>query len=159
MGQRTNDLADRFESANNDVIAAVEGCSDDQWRKTTNSEGWSVGVVAHHIASSHEPVAGLVRLVATGQPLPNLTMDMIHAGNAQHAQEQANCTREETLALLKSGGEAAASILRGLSDEQLDRAAPLALLGGKEVSANQLVEMVMIGHPVQHLESINSALG
>jgi uncharacterized damage-inducible protein DinB len=159
MGQRVNDLADRFESANNDVIAAVQGCSDDQWQRTTNSEGWSVGVVAHHIATSNEPIAGLIRLVATGQPLPNLTRDMIDAGNAQHAHEQANCTREETLALLKSGGEAAASILRGLSDEQLDRSAPLPLVGGKEMSANQLVEMVLIGHPVQHLESINSALG
>ena len=34
--------------------------------------------------------------------------------------ESANCTKEETVALLRAGGTAAASMLRGLSDEQLD---------------------------------------
>jgi hypothetical protein len=32
MSTRAEDLAKRFEDANNELIAAVEGCSNEQWR-------------------------------------------------------------------------------------------------------------------------------
>ena len=61
MGGRAEGLAKRFEQANDDVIATVQNCSDEQWRKTCPGEQWSVGVTAHHIGSAHTPIAGLVR--------------------------------------------------------------------------------------------------
>src|SRR5215212_11947043 len=135
MSERAAALADAFESANNQVIAAVEGCTPDQWGRTCQDEGWSVGVAAHHVAVNHPIIAGLVQLVANGQPLPAITMEMIDAGNAQHAQEYANVSRDETLELLRRDGAAAASMVRGLTDEQLDRTAPMAFAGGQEWSA------------------------
>jgi hypothetical protein len=38
---------------------------------------------------------------------------MLDQGNATHAQENANCTREETLELLRRGGQTGARIVRG----------------------------------------------
>ena len=32
MNERAKALAEQFEQANNEAIAAVEGCSDEQWR-------------------------------------------------------------------------------------------------------------------------------
>jgi uncharacterized damage-inducible protein DinB len=157
MSGKAADLATKLDDANAAVIEAVEKCSDEEWRRVTSSEEWSVAVTAHHIAVSHGPVMGLVELVATGGEVPPITMEMIHAGNAQHAQEHANCTREEVLELLKRDGKAAADKLRGLSDEQLNRTASMAFAGGAEMSAAQLAEMILIGHPVQHLESIKAA--
>jgi uncharacterized damage-inducible protein DinB len=157
MGQRSNELADRFEKANNAVIAAVERCSDEQWKKTCSEEGWSVAVTAHHVGVSHEGIAGLVNLVATGKPTPPITMEMIDAGNAEHARASANCTKEETLALLREKGKAAAEMLRGFSDGQLDRTAPLTVAGGAEMSAEQIINRILIGHPENHLESIKQA--
>ena len=43
MSERAAALAAAFESANNDVIAAVEGCTPDQWGRTCADEGWAVG--------------------------------------------------------------------------------------------------------------------
>ena len=157
MSGKAADLAAKLEAANGAVIEAVENSSEAAWQRVTSSEGWSVGVTAHHIAVSHGPVMGLVELVATGGEVPPITMEMIHAGNAQHAQEHANCTREEVLEILRRDGRAAADKLRGLSDEQLDRTASMAFAGGAEMSAAQLAEMILIGHPVQHLESIKAA--
>jgi hypothetical protein len=150
-------LAKRFEQTNDEVIAAVQSCSDEQWRRTCSGEQWSVGVTAHHIASSHQPVAELVRALATGQPLPPLTAELLDAGNAEHARQFANCTREETVELLRQGGRQAAQILRGLSEEQLDNGAELPLLNGQRMSAAGFAEAVLIGHPISHLESIRAA--
>lgn len=108
MSERAASLAAAFEQANNDLIAAVERCTPDQWGRTCQDEGWSVGVAAHHVAANHPMILGLVQTVANGQDLPPITMEMIDAGNAQHAQEYANVTREEALAVLRREGKAAA---------------------------------------------------
>jgi uncharacterized damage-inducible protein DinB len=155
MASRGQELAQRFEQANEEMIRAVEGCSDEQWRAKCAGEGWSVGVVAHHVAGGHQGIAGLVNAVATGQPVPSITMEQIDQGNAQHAQQHANCTKQETLDMLRQNGEAAAGTVRGLSDEQLSRTAPL--LGGPPMSAGQMVERILIGHVQGHLDSIKQA--
>ena len=157
MSTRAADLAAKLDEANAAVIEAVENSSDADWQRVTDSEGWSVGVTAHHSAISHLPVMGLVELVATGGEVPPITMEMIHVGNAQHAQEHATCTRDEVLEILRRDGKAAADKLRSLNDEQLDRKASMAFAGGAEMSAGQLAEMVLLGHPIQHLESIKAA--
>jgi uncharacterized damage-inducible protein DinB len=159
VSQRAADLAAKLESANATVIEAVEKMSEEDWKRVTSSEGWSVGVTARHIAISHVPIMGLVELVATGGEIPPITMDMFHAGNAQHAQEHANCTREEVLEILRRDGKAAADKLRGLSDEQLDRSASMAFAGGAQMSAVQIVEGILLGHPAQHMQSIKAATG
>ena len=157
MSEKAADLAAKLDEANTAVIQAVENSSEADWKRVTSSEGWSVGVTARHIAISHLPIMGLVELVANGGEVPPITMEMFHAGNAQHAQEHAACTREEVLEILRRDGKAAADKLRGLSDEQLDRKAPMAFAGGAEMSALQIVEGILLGHPAQHLESINAA--
>lgn len=159
MNARGADLATQLETANAAVIAAVEGCSDEQWKRITESEQWPVGVTARHVAINHLPLAGFVELIATGGEIPPITMDMIHANNAQHAQEHANCTQAEVLELLRRDGSAAAEKLRNLSDEQLARTASLALLGGAEMSATQIAENILLRHPYQHLESIQATVG
>ena len=159
MGQRAESLAAELESVNAELQQAIERCSDDDWRRACSGEGWSVGVTAHHVAMAHGPILGLVRAVANGQRVPPITAEMLDESNAKHAVEFANCTREEVIALHRQGAREAADALRGLSDEQLDRTAPIALLGGAEASAQQLVEMAIIGHPREHLGSIRAVVG
>ena len=154
---RGDDLATQFEATNASVIAAVEALSDEQWGVINTPETWSRGVVAHHVAVDHEAIAGLVQGIATGADVPPLDMDGLDAINAQHATEAANCTKEETLALLRSGGIAAASMLRGLSDEQLEATANLPLAGPDPISAAGLAEGILVGHMNMHLGSLQSA--
>ena len=80
MTTRAETLATRFEQANNDVIRTVEGLIDAQWHTKTGEEGWTVGVVAHHIADAHGKVVGLAEMIARGKPVPPLTMEGIHQG-------------------------------------------------------------------------------
>jgi uncharacterized damage-inducible protein DinB len=156
MSKRGEELANRFEAANREIISTVEKCSDAQWRTRCAGETWSVGVVAHHVAESHAGIARIIQTVAAGQPLPQITTEMIDERNAQHARQHANCTKEETLELLRKNGASAVAAVRGLSDEQLQRSGTLR---AGPMTAEQVVERILIGHAQGHLASIRAAIG
>ena len=154
MSARAQELARRLDEANAELARAIEGCSDATSRSACPEEGWAVGVTAHHVAVSHQQVAGLVQMIANGQQLPPFTMDMLNQGNAAHAEQAAGCTREETLKLLRENGPAASRAISGLSDEQLDRTAEMFM---GPMSAQALIEGAMIGHAIGHLASMSAA--
>ncbi len=157
MSERSEALAAKFEQANNDVIATVEQASDDQWKAVCADEGWSVGVTAHHIASGTPLISGLVQALASGADIPPLTTEQLDQGNAKHAEEHADCTKEETLEMLRSGGSAAATAVRGLSDDQLDRSSAV-LAGAPDMSVEQVIENVLIHSATGHLASIKKSI-
>src|SRR3989442_1675548 len=107
MGARAEALARQFETKAKDATAVLERLSEADWKKTTETEKWPVGVVAHHVAGGYEAIAGIVKTIAEGKPGPNLPMDALHAMNTKHAQEHANCTKAETVALHKKNAAAA----------------------------------------------------
>src|SRR5262245_49842508 len=115
MASRAEDLARQFEAKAGEATGVMERLSDADWTKVTAAEKWSVGVTAHHIASSHELIAGIIKTLGDGRPGPDIPYDAIHQMNAKHAQDNAGCTKAETLALHKRGAAAAAAIVRGLS--------------------------------------------
>lgn len=136
----------------------LERLSDADWKKVTTAEKWSVGVTAHHVAVSHELIAGIIKTIAEGQSGPNINMDVIHEMNAKHAQDHANCTKAETLAAHKQGAAAAATVVRGLGDVQLDRTGAV-LAGIPSMSAAQLAGGLLVGHVNEHLGSIRATVG
>lgn len=155
MSDRAQALATQFAQNSQEVILFTEHCSVDDWRLITDDERWSVGVVCRHIARGFEVHPGLIRRAATGQTMPTgYTWDAIHESNAQQAQEWAGCTREETVALLRCHSDAAADIVRQLSDAQLDRIEK-SPLGEEMVSVQEMIEG-MIDHPRIHLKSIRT---
>jgi hypothetical protein len=158
MGARAEELAKKFEASCGEMNRVVEGLSDADWKKVTTAEKWPIGVVAHHVAQGHTNISGLIQVVAKGQPAPHLTMDMIHANNAKHAQEQAGVTKAETLVALKTGSAKAAAIVRGLSDAELDRSGKV-LVEAPAMTAAQAIEGILINHVNEHLGSIRATTG
>jgi hypothetical protein len=159
LSERAAALAAAFERANDAVIESIADCSDAELQTACPGEGWPVVVVAHHLALSYPAIAGMVQLLATGQIVPPLSMSDLDAFNAQHAEDAANVTREETLQLLRENGSAAAELLRAFTDQQLDTTAVLSFTGGQPWSAADLIERGLIGHPLEHGQSIKTALG
>ena len=155
MSERARTLADHLERANRDLIHTIEGLSDAQWRAKTPGDGRTVGVVAHHVAVSHNSVTGLVGAIAHGHAVPTITMEMIHDGNATHATQHANCTKAETLALLRQNGAAAVATVRGLSETELDRTVAFPM---GTMTAAQVVERVLTGHADGHHDTIRRAI-
>jgi hypothetical protein len=158
MGARGENLAKQFEAKAAEATGVLEKLSDADWKKVTSAEKWPVGVTAHHFAGSHEYIAELIKTVASGQAGPAMKMDDIHAGNAKHAQEQANCTKAETVALHKKGAAAAAAIVRGINDADFDKSATV-LTGMPAMRAEQLTSGLLVGHITEHLGSIRATVG
>jgi uncharacterized protein (TIGR03083 family) len=154
---RVADLATQVEAANQQLIDAVRRCPDEQWQRRSASEGWTVGVLAHHVAVSYKPIAAMVQAVADSRepklPTPDGQADM----NARHAKEYAHVGKQDVIDALRSSGAAAADAVRNLRDDQLTRTTTVS--GGREMTVEQLIQGAVIGHPKQHLASIRDALG
>lgn len=158
MGARAEQLASKFEQSCREFNLLVERLSDAEWKAITSAEKWPVGVVAHHVAEGHGGIAALVQTVAQGQSVPNFTMDMIHAMNVRHAKEHAHTTKVATLELLQTNGAKAASVVRGLSDSDLDRSGTV-LTGMPPMSTLQVIEGILINHVHEHMASLRATIG
>ena len=158
MNHRSEELAERFTAFNNDVIAFVENCPEEDWNKVCAGENWPVGVVARHVAASHYRALGLARMIVEGKPLPELSREAIDEANAKHAEKHAGCTRDEVLGLLRENGSAIAGYLAGLDDADLDRTGNLALAGGA-ISTQQVIDNIIIQSASEHLASLKAATG
>jgi hypothetical protein len=154
MGQ-SEELARQFEETNRRFVEAVQNCSDEKWRSTPSGEQRSVGTIAHHVATSHMQVVGIAQSVGSGAPAPAITMEMIDQGNAQHASQNPNPSREETLGLLQQDGEKAAGIIRSMTDEQLAKTLTMPA-ADSPITTAQFIEMVGIGHPAGHMQSLTT---
>jgi len=158
MGARAEALARQFETKAQEATTVFRSLGDADWKKTTGAEKWTVGVTAHHIASSHEGIAGIIKTIAAGQAMLHFTMEMLHEMNAKHAKEHAATTKTETLALHEKGAAAAAAIVRGLSDDQLAKTG--TVLGGMPpMSVEQVITNILIHHVDDHLGSIRKTIG
>ncbi|HEY8597382.1 MAG TPA: DinB family protein [Thermomicrobiales bacterium] len=157
MTTQAEALAEQFAAANDALIAAVAGCAEAAWRRPCEGEDRTIGVTAHHVAVGHAGFAQLLGAVVAGQAVPTISLEELHAMNARHVRDHAEVGRAETLDALRRNGEDLTRVVRGLSDEQLGLTTPV--FGGREMSVGQIVELVVIGHPRQHLESIRAALG
>lgn len=158
MGAKAEALAKQFESKVHEATAVLEKLSDADWKKHTGDEKWTVGVVAHHVATGHEGISGIIKAVSAGQSMPSFTMEMLHDMNAKHAQEHAHASKADTVALHKKNAAAAATLVRGLSDDQLGRSATV-LTGMPAMSVEQIVNGILINHVHEHLGSIQKTLG
>ena len=143
MGAKSEALAKQFEAKVQDAAAVLQKLSDVDWKKTTPGEKWTVGVVAHHVASSHEGIANIVKAVASGQAMPTFTVEMLDAMNHKHAQENANATKAHTLVLHQKNATAAAVAVRALSDDQLAKSATV-LQGMPAMNVEQIETMFRV---------------
>ena len=157
MGAKSEALAKQFEAKVQEATSVLDKLSDADWKKVTAAEKWSVGVTAHHVAMAHAGIAGLIKSVASGQHKPSMTMDDLHATNAQHAKDFANVGKAETVALHKKNAAEAAAVVRGLDDAALARSAEV-LKGAPPMTAEQAVTNILINHIEDHLGSIRKTV-
>jgi hypothetical protein len=156
MGGKANALSEKIRVFNQEVISFVEGCSDENWQKTCAEEQWPVGVTARHIGAGHYAALDLVKMIVGGEPLPETTVEqLVEMGNA-HARKHSQCTRSEVLDILKRNGSRLEAYVAQLPDEALDKKGHLTLAGG-EVSAEMLLDLVVLQSGGQHFQSMKKA--
>ena len=156
MSARAEAYATQFEDLSQQFIASVERYTPAQMQLICEGEQCTVAALASHIAEGHPVIADWVVTAAAGGPLPSVTMDDIDAMNAEQVARDANRPKDEILAALRENGAAAASIIRGLDDNALDRSMHFTLVG-RDVSTEWLVQNILINELVHHPASIRAA--
>ena len=159
MTKRTNALADRLEKGAEALAAFASGLTDAQWQTRVPKDGRKVGVLVHHVATMYPLEIQLAQLLAEGKPVAGVSWDAVHEINARHAGEYEGVTREAALELLRRNSAAAAAAIRTLSDEQLDRAAPVSLNSDAPLTCQFMLEDHAVRHSYHHLASIRRAFG
>ncbi len=158
MGAKGEALAKQFEAKTQEAASVLEKLSDADWKKVTEAEKWSVGVTAHHLATSYDRVPEIATGLAAGQSFGNFTRKMLDERNAQHAKDFAGCTKQETLALHRKCAAKAAAVVRGFSDEQLAKSGVL-FTDAPSMTVEQLITAALINHTDEHYGSIRKTIG
>ena len=159
MGARGETFAKQFESKAQEATAVFEKLSDADWKKTTSAEKWPVGVTAHHIASSHQGIGGIMKALADGKSGPSIPMEGLHQMNAKHAHEHGTVSKGDALDLLRRNSKAAADAVRALTDDELDSAATVSLNGDAPLTAQFFIEDHALRHSFHHLAKIRATVG
>jgi hypothetical protein len=158
MSERATQLADQTDQVIDQVIAFVESIPDEKWTATCEPEQCTAAALASHIAVSATGVVNaLVKPIAQGEPPMSITPEQINAGNAENARKYANRSKADVVNDLRTYGAEASSYVRGLSDEELQRSAVL-FFRPEPVSADFVIEHVVINHSLGHLESMRAAV-
>lgn len=112
----------------------------------------------HHVASVYPLEIQLAQTLAGGKPVEGVTMDNVHEMNAAHAKEHDTVTKEAALDLLRRNSAAAAAAIRAMSDEELDRAAPVSLYSDAPLTCQFVLEDHAVLHSYHHLARLRGAL-
>jgi hypothetical protein len=158
MSQRANALAGRLEQGARALATFASALTDAQWQTRVPGDGRKVGVIVHHVASVYPVEIQLAQALAGGKPVAGVTWVAIDEMNAGHAKEHDAVTKEATLELLRRNSAAAAAAIRALSDEELDRAAPVSLNSDAPLTCQFMLEDHAVRHSYHHLAGIRKAL-
>jgi hypothetical protein len=157
MSRRSEALAQRLEQGALALASFASSLTDDEWRARVPKDGRKIGVVVHHVATMYPLEIQLAQALAAGKPVTGVTWDAIDQLNAQHAREHDAVGKEEALELLRRNSAAAAAAIRALSDEELDRAAPVSLNADAPLTCQFMLEDHAVRHSYHHLAVIRRA--
>ena len=158
MSNQANALAERIELGAAVLADLAESLSDAEWQTIVPNDQRTVGVLVHHVANMYPIESDLVQQLATGKPIVGVTWDAVDQINAQHAEEHAIVSKQETIQLLRDNSKSAADKVRKLTDEQLNNAETVSLYADAPLTAQFFIEDHPLRHSFHHLANIRAAL-
>jgi hypothetical protein len=87
-----------------------------------------------------------------------VTSDVVNRLNAKHSPENSAVTKDEAIELLRRNSAAAASAIRALSDEELDRSETVSLNADAPLTCQFFLEDHAVRHSYHHLARLRAAL-
>ncbi len=158
-GSRTAALAERIERGAAALADLASSLTEAEWRTRVPHDGRKVGVTVHHVASMYPIEIQLAKKLAGGENVAGVTWDVVAGINAQHAADFDAVTKEAALDLLRKNSSAAAAAVRALSDDELDRAAPVSLNSDAPLTCQFFLEDHALRHSFHHAARIRAAIG
>ena len=156
--KRASALAERLEQGARALEALASQLSDAEWQTRIPKDGRTIGVVVHHVATMYPLEIQLAQLLAAGKPITDVTWDVVDELNATHAKTNDAVTKDVALDLLRRNSAAAATAIRALGDEELDRSGTVSLNADAPLTCQFFLEDHAVRHSYHHLARIRAAL-
>ena len=127
------------------------------WETYIPSEQRTAGQLIDHIAWAWEAESAAFRAIAGGASGSGWTQEWLDAQNAEQADSSARRGRREIVARYRASRGLALAFIRGLNETELQRTGT-HMPGEPERSVAGWIEVCLIGHPLEHLPEIASAI-
>ena len=158
MTRRSEAIAARLEAGAAALASFAATLTETEWQTRLPGGGRKIGVVVHHVASVYPIEIQLAQALAAGNAITAVTWDVVNTMNHEHGKDNDGVTKEAALTVLANNSAAAATAIRALSDEELDRAAPVSLNDDAPLTCQFMLEDHAVRHSYHHLARIRAAL-
>ena len=158
MNKRANALAERLEIGALALANLAAALSEAEWQTRVPHDGRKVGVIVHHVGSVYPLEIQLAQTIAAGEAITGVTWEKVHEMNAEHALKFDDVTKAVAMDLLRRNSMLAAASIRELSDDELDRAAPVSLYSNAPLTCQFFLEDHAVRHSYHHLALIRATL-
>ncbi len=156
MPDRARDLMAAVEERLQALERITRDTDAGRWDAACKAEGWSVAIVAYHIARGFDRVASFIEGAASGKGPHLYNWDETHDLNARIADEHPLPTRDEVIATARAAIEKVRAVVSQMSESDLSG---IAFINGPfQGTVEWLVRTLMPQHADGHLASIRSAL-
>lgn len=135
----------------------VSETSDADWERPCEGEGWSLGLVAYHIARGFDRQTGWVEDLVRGGDPHAFSWDETNALNESIARRHPRPSRDDVLRTARNAISRLRDAVGSLGDADLAR--PVFTYEGKERHIDWLLVRLMPRHADGHLASIAAARG
>ncbi len=159
IDKRAEMLANNLLKGANALANFAQNLSDEEWNKPVGKDTRGIGLVVHHVAALYPVEIELAQVIASGNPITEVTKAAVDQMNSNHAKEFKSVSKEDTLDLLKKNSETAADAIRQFTDEELMSCQPVSLYGNAPVSAQFFIEDHAMRHSYHHLAILKESLG
>lgn len=154
MSKRGRDLSSHLDVFNRRLIGFISGLDENQQNKILSWEGYSVLTVAGHISGPrHYGLRDMAEMFIHHEDFPDITSEMIVNLANQDFELHKTWTLDEVIGNLEEQGQQTISYIAGLSDRDLKVVGHLESFGG-DISVDQLIDWIIIGTSVDHLENM-----
>ena len=157
MTTQAQELSQQLKAFNDEMISFIHSVPQTNWRKTTEAEQWTIGVVARHVGVGHYSIIEFAKMMIAGTPVPDFTSDQVSEMNKSHAEKHADCTKEEVLSILEAKGRKLVDYVAGLSDSDLKASADISDFGGR-ITVEEMIRGTILKSGAEHLEGLRKAL-
>jgi hypothetical protein len=127
------------------------------WELYLPSEQRTAGQLVDHIAWAWEAESAAFRAIAGGAEGSGWTQEWLDAQNAEQAEISATRSRKEIVRRYRASRDLALAFIRGLNETELLRMG-MHMPGEPARTVAGWIEVCLIGHPLEHLPQIESAL-
>jgi hypothetical protein len=157
MSKRARDLSSHLGVFNNRLITFLKGLDEARQARLLSWEGYSVLVVAGHISGPrHYGLRDMARKFIDGDSYSDITKDMVVQMANQDFELRKKWTLTEVIGNLEEQGQLTSAYISSLSDENLKVIGHLESYGG-DITVDQLINWIIIGTSVDHLENMKRA--